>query len=87
MSYIIISLYSDFEFKKGNSLAIHKTIFIYIHLAGTILALKVLASFGLVSYTVAMATGFLALCWIKEKRQRLFYVSVVCSIIAGGFKI
>lgn len=55
--------------------------------AGTILALKVLASFGLVSYTVAMATGFLALCWIKEKRQRLFYVSVVCSIIAAIFII
>lgn len=50
---------------------------------GTILTLKVLASLGLVSYTVAMATGFLALCWMNEKRQRLFYASVVGSIIAA----
>jgi hypothetical protein len=50
---------------------------------GTIVMMKVLASIGIVFYTAAMATGFLALCWIKERRQRLFYASVGTSIIAG----
>lgn len=45
--------------------------------------MKALASIGIIFYTAAMATGFLALCWIKERRQRLFYASVGTSIIAG----
>ncbi|XP_048727500.1 uncharacterized protein LOC125645747 [Ostrea edulis] len=50
---------------------------------GTVVTMKALASIGIIFYTAAMATGFLALCWIKERRQRLFYASVGTSIIAG----
>ncbi|XP_061186264.1 uncharacterized protein LOC133194260 [Saccostrea echinata] len=54
---------------------------------GIIVPLKALASIGLIFYTAAMATGFLALCWINEKRQRLFYASVGTSLVAGIFII